>query len=125
MKKRNPRNKHGFSRLTNVGYGVPLPGGKASNMRTGWADLSRRLENVPTTGTELFPMFVPSSDTTLAQRKNFREQGGIKMKPTFFALILIDDQGAERFGGAFSDPALAAKKGEAIGKRFEVRPAFL
>jgi hypothetical protein len=47
------------------------------------------------------------------------------MKPTFFALILIDDQGAERFGGAFSDPALAAKKGEEIGKRFEVRPTFL
>ena len=47
------------------------------------------------------------------------------MKPTFFALILIDDQGAERFGGAFRDPAQAAKKGEEIGERFEVRPAFL
>ncbi len=47
------------------------------------------------------------------------------MKPTFFALILIDDQGLERFGGAFSDPAKAANKGEAIGEKYEVRPAFL
>lgn len=47
------------------------------------------------------------------------------MKPTFFALILIDEQGAERFAGAFSDPAQAAKKGEQLGQRFEVRPAFL
>jgi len=47
------------------------------------------------------------------------------MKPTFFTLILIDDQGAERFGGAFSNPETAEKKGETSGKRFEVRPAFL
>jgi len=70
-------------------------------------------------------MLLPSRHTTLPQRENRVSKGGIEMKPTFFALILIDDQGAERFGGAFNDPSLAVKKGESIGKRFEVRPAFL
>jgi hypothetical protein len=46
-------------------------------------------------------------------------------KPTFFALILIDEQGTERFGGAFSDPATAANKGRELGKKYEIRPAFL
>jgi hypothetical protein len=46
-------------------------------------------------------------------------------KPTFFALILIDDQGTERFGGAFNNPTVAANKGKELGEKFEVRPAFL
>lgn len=46
-------------------------------------------------------------------------------KPTFFALILIDEQGTEQFAGAFSDQSAAANKGKELGKKFEVRPAFL
>jgi hypothetical protein len=46
-------------------------------------------------------------------------------KPTFFALILIDEQGTERFGGAFNDPNVATNRGKELGAKFEVRPAFL
>jgi hypothetical protein len=46
-------------------------------------------------------------------------------KPTFFALILIDEKGLEHFAGAFSEATLAANKGKATGRKFEVRPAFL
>jgi hypothetical protein len=46
-------------------------------------------------------------------------------KPTFYALILINSDGQEQFGGAFIDDRLAHERGEASGKRFEVRPAFV
>ena len=46
-------------------------------------------------------------------------------KPTFYALVLIEEDGNERFGGAYADPQLAENKGRNSGKTFEVRPAYI
>ena len=44
--------------------------------------------------------------------------------PSFYALVVIDDNGKEEFAGAFRDPSLAEIKGRHSGKRFSVRPAY-
>ena len=46
-------------------------------------------------------------------------------KPTFYALVIIEEDGEEQFGGAYPDAARAEMKGRQLGKRFEVRPAYL
>ena len=47
------------------------------------------------------------------------------MQPTFYALVILEEDGHETFGGAYVDRERAENRGRQIGKRFEVRPAFL
>ena len=46
-------------------------------------------------------------------------------KPTFYALVIIDESGEERFGGAYVDRQHAEEKGKLCGKSFEIRPAYI
>jgi hypothetical protein len=46
-------------------------------------------------------------------------------EPTFYALVLIGENGAEQLGGAFSNFRAAKAKGEASGGRYEVKPVFM
>jgi hypothetical protein len=46
-------------------------------------------------------------------------------KPTFYALVIIEPDGSEHFGGAYVDYVKAENKGRQTGQRFEVRPAYL
>jgi hypothetical protein len=47
------------------------------------------------------------------------------MQPTFYALVILEEDGNETFGGAYVDRRRAEDKGRQMGKRFEVRPAYL
>jgi hypothetical protein len=47
------------------------------------------------------------------------------MQPTFYALVILDADGHETFGGAYIDRQKAEAKGRELGKQYEVRPAFL
>ena len=46
-------------------------------------------------------------------------------EPTFYALVLIGQNGVERLGGAFVNLRAAKAKGKASGGRYEVKPVFL
>jgi hypothetical protein len=46
-------------------------------------------------------------------------------KPTFYALVIIQPDGEQVFGGAYTDQRLAEARGKESGKQFEVRPAYL
>ena len=47
------------------------------------------------------------------------------IEPTFYALFLVDETGAERFAGAFQSRETAERRGKASGRRFEIRAAIL
>ena len=49
----------------------------------------------------------------------------VMQEPTFYALVIIGQNGAEQLGGAFANLRAAKAKGEASGWRYEVRPVFI
>jgi hypothetical protein len=53
------------------------------------------------------------------------QEKGIIMQPTFYALVILEEDGHETFGGAYVNRQRAEDKGRKIGKRYEIRPAFL
>jgi hypothetical protein len=45
--------------------------------------------------------------------------------PTFYALVVIDENGQESLAGAFKEASLADAKGKKLAKRYIVSPAYL